>query len=413
MSTQKRKATIVNYYELSDVIFPDTNNSKNHLEMVTCFICLNVCVDPVMLIRCQHSFCKKCLGDLFSQNESVKVISCPVCKGEFTQLEVTSNRLASEFINFLNVKCLHASCRWVGGYNEFQTHIKECKCLTWCECGKIHDDADKEQHDQECMYAKVNCACGHILQRKDTEKHVKDECEETIILCPYEGYGCTWKGKRTEHNHVKTCKVGNLVKENMKLKKITSTYDIYKNSDCFGVSGFGERDPDHKTLVLKYAASYDILNFPEIFGDTDSNIISIGGVVNDSIFTFSLRDKIDSSNVRIDIDRTQGVMAITLAGRHNRFFIFKSRNAVPKITKSFGKLYIEYPIPQDDGTVHVSPIVFANRRYLKWKDGSSYPFHIEIANRMYSKFFLQPHNAKDLIDRLKLSLEKFFGIVTQ
>lgn len=411
--SKKRKEFIK--YTLKSVVFSEQHNDEKTLNLLTCSICLHVMEAPVSIVKCQHTFCRYCLNKLFTPKllpngirTEVTVAHCPQCRDVFTKLEIVSSRMIHEFIETLKVPCIHRSCDWVKSYSELESHVNnDCKFLKQCECNYIFDSSDLEEHQQQCQAFKLQCECGKLIQRSAIEYHLKNECQECQVNCLYSNYGCTWVGKRSLYaTHTKECKPLPLAKENLKLKEKLKKYQMYEEfraSDCFVISGISDEDTERASLVQKFYHSYFDLGFNIRFGDTNTNKIVIGGITNDSIFTVNFSGKLDNY-VQLDIDHAQGVLAITLNGKHNRFFIFRHKTIKPTIKKEFGRIYVT--IPHDIQKLTSSVMVFAHRKYSLWNGGSEYPFEIEFATRYFTNFFLR---CGDITDQVVESLKKFFN----
>lgn len=94
------------------------------------------------------------------------------------------------------------------------------------------------------------------------------------------------------------------------------------------------------------------------------------------------------SNCVIDINDDEGVIAITLGGKHNRFFIFKDNGNKIQITKERAWLDIEIPI-LDENNVYPANMVYAHRRWTTCPEGVDYKFEIELSHRHFTSFKLR------------------------
>uniref|UniRef100_A0A8C0FXA5 RING-type E3 ubiquitin transferase n=1 Tax=Chelonoidis abingdonii TaxID=106734 RepID=A0A8C0FXA5_CHEAB len=66
------------------------NPAKTLQEEATCSICLDYFKDPVMIIDCEHNFCRACITQcLWGWKTN---LSCPCCRGSFLQRNLKPNR---------------------------------------------------------------------------------------------------------------------------------------------------------------------------------------------------------------------------------------------------------------------------------------------------------------------------------
>ena len=86
--------------------------------------------------------------------------------------------------------------------NELSIHVKdncvqrEIQCehcfisVKFCDCSK---------HFKECLYVELPCdLCGVEKCRKDMAGHIKDDCPENDIDCPFVRYKCLTRIKRKD-----------------------------------------------------------------------------------------------------------------------------------------------------------------------------------------------------------------------
>ncbi|XP_073462934.1 E3 ubiquitin/ISG15 ligase TRIM25-like [Aquarana catesbeiana] len=57
---------------------------------LSCSICLNIYMDPVML-RCGHNFCRECISNVLDTQEVSGLYTCPECREEFLERPVLYN----------------------------------------------------------------------------------------------------------------------------------------------------------------------------------------------------------------------------------------------------------------------------------------------------------------------------------
>ena len=167
--------------------------------------------------------CSQCRGIL---REACTVVtgeqSCSECirKGETSlpNLQVRSTVME------LTCRCplSQRGCEWSGELQECESHLNTCcHLLMTCElgCGEVMARNLMEQHMSgacslrkskcehcgvECKVSEVNehfgvCAgavvecelgCGQSVRRDQMETHQREECDQQIVQCPFEKYGC-------------------------------------------------------------------------------------------------------------------------------------------------------------------------------------------------------------------------------
>jgi hypothetical protein len=266
------------------------------------------------------------------------------------------------------------------------------------------------------------------MERGEFDKHIKQDCPECQIPCHYSQHGCPWTGKRCSYqsSHSKQCKVGALARENARLQKAIKKVNFvekYTNYDCFIISGFTGEDQERSAMVRHFSESYFNLGFDIRFGDTNAGLITIGGIVNDSVYSFNTKEKDVNNCVQLDINQAGGVLAMTLNGRHNRFFMFRHKKIKPILKKAYGRIYIEIPHEIESPEPTPSVMVFAHRRYILYRGGGEYPFVIEPSSRYFTHLFLKcrdetadknkkdPSKNKDaLTEQVFTALQNFFNV---
>lgn len=94
-------------------------------EEFICPICLGVLEEPVMVPRCEHSFCKNCINEWLDQQRS-----CPVDRQSVTSSELKPvPRILKNFLSHLLITCDFADlgCSVVVKLELLETHEKECE----------------------------------------------------------------------------------------------------------------------------------------------------------------------------------------------------------------------------------------------------------------------------------------------
>ena len=116
-----------------------------------------------------------------------------------------------------------SGCKWSGGLKGCETHLETCSYFSVkCQlgCGALMSRADEQSHVNEtcvlrtvacehcslqcvarefnehsgiCAKAMVECdlGCGETMRREHVGEHLKSECDEGEVTCPFERYGCS------------------------------------------------------------------------------------------------------------------------------------------------------------------------------------------------------------------------------
>ena len=87
---------------------PVTSIADNFL----CPLCLDIWVNPVLVVPCGHLYCSACLRQLSS-------LTCPLCRGQIVSLMQPDNYEMDASRN-IQVSCDH--CDWVGKHGERAQH---------------------------------------------------------------------------------------------------------------------------------------------------------------------------------------------------------------------------------------------------------------------------------------------------
>ncbi|CAG0891389.1 unnamed protein product, partial [Cyprideis torosa] len=146
-----------------------------------CGICQEIMDDPVMIMPCQHAYCRGCI---FEWLDSTKV--CPECREPTSSAGVLFSRWIQRTIDELRVKCQNVECEAILDAQSLEPHMKfECLhriiiCEKGCKRGIRY--ADTSTHD--CMeYLKVKVqrieqealAQSQQIQELETTNHLSRE----------------------------------------------------------------------------------------------------------------------------------------------------------------------------------------------------------------------------------------------
>ena len=133
------------------------SKDKSLVEKFLCPICQELLFEPVQT-SCGHLFCGRCLKNSDSKN-------CPSCRTQFSE-EPHKDKFNEREVKNLIVKCPSSSrgCVWEGELGNVSSHVNEV-------CG--------------CQLVQCPNKCGEVMERRDIEKHKKDNCELREYTCPY------------------------------------------------------------------------------------------------------------------------------------------------------------------------------------------------------------------------------------
>ena len=96
--------------------------------------------------------------------------------------------------SFVNIRC-QLGCEVVMPREEEQAHMSETCVLRTITCDHCSVECvarEINEHWGVCPKALVECdlGCGEHVMRDHVGEHLKSECEEGEVACPYEKYGC-------------------------------------------------------------------------------------------------------------------------------------------------------------------------------------------------------------------------------
>ena len=249
-------AQMVNSKGINPSRILNIDSSKDEL---TCACCLLIVWDPVCCASCESHFCNQCILQWIQRKKNN---ICPNCQCEFESHPIP--RISKNLLSKLKINCIYEAngCKTLIDYSMLYTHEADCQYkLETCankDCGLImtlfdlakHKDicphlivscqhckdllknCNKEAHEQECPYRKIQCCyelCGQSLMAKDYELHLEecgfklekcDFCNNTVIKkdldihklnCdekPVKCVGCSHEMKLRElPNHEENCEL--------------------------------------------------------------------------------------------------------------------------------------------------------------------------------------------------------------
>eukprot|EP00759_Apiculatamorpha_spiralis_P008228 PhF_6_TR15114/c0_g1_i2/m.23813 len=187
-----------------------------------CPVCKDPFVEPQVL-RCDHTFCFRCLGNLTSQDH-LDTVQCPLCRAPCSWRDVRkSERTIYAMVNRLNVYCRHRQwgCPAVVLRGNMKDHMRnECQyCFVQCphdgctmemfrkflsdhvaacpfrvvvhECGTRVKFCELEQHLKACSIQRTTCShCGKDFHEVENRTAHESICEQRPIPCPHHAHGC-------------------------------------------------------------------------------------------------------------------------------------------------------------------------------------------------------------------------------
>jgi hypothetical protein len=327
--------------------------------------------------------------------------------------DIRKSRNMENMIKGLKYECLATDCPWIGNLDNYSIHLDECRSLYLCGCGLIVRKEDAQEHNESCTWYYIDCnMCGEKIVRTQKQNHLDNDCPNVDAACGQ----CHWTDKRSNlESHYSKCQVTLLKKELSQLKaqrQKRDNFEVIRHSDSFIVTGLLDiKDEERMNLVNKYYLSYTDHGFEKSYGSVDTNEITICNIQNDSVHKVEFLGRL-TGYAKIDISKEEGVMIITLNGKHNRFIIFKSKTRKPEIEPKFerGIGTIKFKMFYNESQLlEPSLMVYAYRSFIwcKGKD-KEYPFEIDIANRHYTEFTLMIK--KELREELLKDIKNFFDI---
>ena len=217
-----------------------------------CTLCKGIYFNPV-LTSCAHTFCKDCFNTFTSyqkiEENNEGQYKCPSCGST-----ISSYPFPVEVINVLlnkqHIRCKNRNfgCGWEGILSQLMDHLdnicpKQTIQCTLQGCTEKLFREDLANHLAICKYRIVQCEfcllslpfielqghlddicpkikvecpqkCGQFIEREKLEEHVKNDCGNTILTCPFGYFKCNTVLLKRDlqkhlsdevHNHLKLC----------------------------------------------------------------------------------------------------------------------------------------------------------------------------------------------------------------
>lgn len=159
-------------------------------ENLVCPICRCPFVDPVLLMECDHCFCRECIRQTWSTYSPLGPKGdCPTCRtpAKMGPRSATS-KIIVNILDELAVRCPNheAGCKTEVKRGEVQTHVD-----IYCGYSKVAcpaEDCDlpvrRKESDQGCLHYTVSCmSCRQGMHKADLEAHWTFECPDREISC--------------------------------------------------------------------------------------------------------------------------------------------------------------------------------------------------------------------------------------
>uniref|UniRef100_A0A673J6R4 E3 ubiquitin/ISG15 ligase TRIM25-like n=1 Tax=Sinocyclocheilus rhinocerous TaxID=307959 RepID=A0A673J6R4_9TELE len=131
----------------------ETNISVDQDQLI-CPVCLDLLKDPVMIL-CGHNYCKKCITDIWDQDDQKGIYRCPLCKQSFTPRPVLGkNMMVAEMVEKLKKTRLQATPLPASSADppadppcDSCTEIKQKAVKSCLECRSSYCQNHLEQHE--------------------------------------------------------------------------------------------------------------------------------------------------------------------------------------------------------------------------------------------------------------------------
>lgn len=152
-----------------------------------CPVCGGLYKDPVINIKCGHTFCRECV---------FTTTRCPIDDSHCDTSQVVVNRLVVGQIEDLMIYCRHGLVKSKEGTWDLASD----------SCQQVISVGKRNEHENICLFALVRCPfsekCAQ-MRRKDLEQH-KKFCDQ--VGCKFANHGCKYRGTHKKvDEHFKVC----------------------------------------------------------------------------------------------------------------------------------------------------------------------------------------------------------------
>ncbi|KAF5370740.1 hypothetical protein D9758_001948 [Tetrapyrgos nigripes] len=197
-----------------------------------CCICRMPFIDPFTTRSCGHTFCRDCILESLDH-----ALQCPIDRSPLTTDDLQpANPIIRSLVDELAVECtnhpcshtcqrqlleqhLQSSCLYIpvpcpdGGCDQIMlrreavTHRCEHSIVKCDACSSQVRAFELEDHRTQCLKQLTTCeSCKLQFPRSSKSSH-QNSCPETVVHCPQQENGCSWRGKRAAlySEHTSTC----------------------------------------------------------------------------------------------------------------------------------------------------------------------------------------------------------------
>ncbi|KAM9994792.1 hypothetical protein ACTFIY_000982 [Dictyostelium cf. discoideum] len=214
-------------FTINDVLLNQESLEKN--KKYSCPICYEF-IYKKSIYQCKsgHHACQECWEKSLKNKKE-----CMICRSELNSINDLSRCLVIEqfFSNeecycinsytyktlankFLNDKLkkklikdqIDGWCNEIVRFKSSQEHEEQCgfKLIICSYCmNYVQKNRVKYHQDRECPKYIIDClnGCSMKIKREDYQKHIDNDCSNTVIFCKYYEQGCKVKMKRSELPH--------------------------------------------------------------------------------------------------------------------------------------------------------------------------------------------------------------------
>ena len=119
-------------------------------DVLTCPICCEIPLRPVVTTPCDHIFCRSCAEHAISNRAE-----CPVCRQQMTMRNVKAIAGSLRRIwERIPVSCPAPKCQWVGMVGNYMAHAQACRCGPAFVNQAAIDQLEKAISDLKCSHKK-------------------------------------------------------------------------------------------------------------------------------------------------------------------------------------------------------------------------------------------------------------------
>ena len=141
-----------------------------------CPVCKSVFGEPVISVKCGHTFCKQCIIKLANENRN-----CPIDNILCDSSSLVPNKALEAQIDDLSIHCCHG----IKSSDSGKTWEVDTE-----GCPEILKYGKREEHEITCKYQLVMCNYGGKLCEKIRQKDLDEHYQKcTKISCPFNEFG--------------------------------------------------------------------------------------------------------------------------------------------------------------------------------------------------------------------------------